>query len=150
RRQRPQRGDRQPGDPGHDPFPRPLLLAVVEVLREVALERAADLPAVGAHALERLLDVLRQQLGRELLLLAGDRPLRPAEDALRPTDGEEGAAGGDTGRLARVCLDLGGDVDGGATGGLEAVDLARQVLARRYDRFESGIRSRAHAIVSFV
>src|SRR5215211_7494525 len=66
------------------PFLLALLRPILEVLREFLLERAADLLAVAAELPERLLDLLRQELGRQLLLLAGNGPLRPAEQALRP------------------------------------------------------------------
>src|SRR5262249_49157578 len=149
-RDRPQARHGEGGQRVDDPFLAPLLLALVEVLREVALERPADLPPVGAHRLQRLLDLLGKQLRRELLLLAGDRPLRPAEDPLRAADRQERPACGDPGGLPGVRPDLGRDVHGRPACGLQPVDLVPEVGPGGYDRFPSGIRARAHSIVSFV
>src|SRR4051812_40764788 len=149
-RDRPQRRQRDRGERRRHAFLLAGLRALVEIFREIALERAADLRAVAADLAQRLLDVLRQELRRQLLVLPGDRLAGTSEQALRPADGQERSAGRDAGRLRRVGPHLRGNVDGRASGSLEPVDLLGEVRAGGYDFRESGIRSRAHSMLSFV
>ena len=92
-------------------------------------------------------DVLRRSPTE---LLACDGALRPAEDPLRAADREERPARGDSGRARGMRPHLGRHVDGRPAGCLQPVDLVVKVGPGGYDRFASGIRARAHSIVSFV
>src|SRR6185295_19118461 len=69
-RERPQGRHGEAGDRGDQPFLTPLLLPGVEILREVPLERAADGLAVGADLAQGRLDLLRQELRGQVLVLA--------------------------------------------------------------------------------
>src|SRR5215210_7056240 len=149
-RARPDDRRRQGDARREEPFFLALLRSILEVLRELLFEGAADLLAVAAEFPERLLDLLRQQLRRQLVLFAGDRPLRPPEQALRATQRDEGAARGNAGSLRRRLPDPRGDIRGRSSRGLESLELFLSVRAGRYDLRESGIRARAHSIVSFV
>src|SRR6185436_3085357 len=149
-RDRPQGPERQRRDARDDAFLLARFGAIVEVAGKLPLERSADRFAVRPELPQRLLDLLRQELRRQLLLLARHGPLRAAEEPLRATEREERASGRDPGGLRRVLADLGRDVDGRPPGGLEPIDLVVEVGPGRYDLRVSGVRSRAHSIVSFV
>jgi hypothetical protein len=76
--------------------------------------------------------------------------LARTEDALRAADRKKGAARGDTGRLAGFARTLAGTSTAARPAASSRSTSVVEVRSRGYDRFESGIRSRAHAIVSFV
>src|SRR5258705_1432052 len=149
-RDRPQDARRQGNARREDAFLLPFLGARVEVAGEFPLERPADLAPVGPELAERLLHFLWQELGRQVLLLACHRALRATKDPLRPTEGHKGRTRGDTGRLCRRAPNLGRDVDRRAARRLELLEVVGELRAGRYDLRESGVRARAHSIVSFV
>src|SRR4029078_6021626 len=88
-RDRPQGPERQRRDARDDALLLARLGAIVEVAGKLPLERSADRLAVRPELPERLLDLLRQELRRQLLLLARHGPLRAAEEPLRSTEREE-------------------------------------------------------------
>src|SRR6266550_604302 len=149
-RDRPQDACREGPARGEDALFPPLLGPRVEVAGELPLEGAAELPPVSPELAEGLLDLLRQKLGRQFLLLAGHRPLGAAKDPLGAAQGDKRRTRGDTGRLGRRPSNLGRDVDRRAARRLELLEVVGELRARRYDLRESGIRARAHSIVSFV
>src|SRR6266576_537260 len=122
-RDRPEDARRERHAGGEDALLLPLLGPRVEVAGELPLERAADLPPVSPELAEGLLDLFRQELGRQFLLLAGHRPLGAAKDPLWATEGDKHRTCGDTGRFGRRPSNLGRDVDRRAARRLELLEV---------------------------
>jgi hypothetical protein len=147
------RHDKSSRDGAGDPAQQaPILfrLALLQVLGELALEGAPDLLAVAAERAQRLIDFPGQEGRRQRFRLAPQSATHPADDFQRTTEGEEPGAGCQAGRPGRVAPDLGLDINGRPTGGLQASKLAGERLAGRYDFGPSGLCFRTHSIVSFV
>jgi hypothetical protein len=128
------RGPRESGEESGRHAPQVAVTALgggrLEVLGELALQRAPDLLAVRAQLLEGLLDLLREHRLGEVGIGPEDRPPDALEGALRSAEQEEGGARGGPGHLRRLASKPGRDVDGGPACGLEPDDLALEVLAR--------------------
>lgn len=135
---------------GDESFLLALLGPRVQVAGELPFQGPANLAPIGPELSEGLLHFLRQELGWQLLLATGHGPLRPPEDPFGPAQGDERRTRRDAGRLGRRPPNLGRDVDGRATRGFELLEILGKFGPGGYDLRESGIRARAHSIVSFV